>query len=109
MKPSELSQILRRIATYIEKNPKPDKDIVVAGLRNLLNGLKVSADVKQFTKKEFESALSGLGELISRLDSVAYSMNPQDPQRASLEESITMFENMKKDLTNTFNGINAQV
>lgn len=109
MSPREVSKRLVKIASYLESNSKPDRKTVLNALQEISNGLHTAADVKKFIKKDFDKAADGFQKLIERLDSVAHSMNPQDPQRPDLEGSIEMFEKLQKLLTREFQSINVQV
>lgn len=109
MKPQQVSQQLRRMATYIESQGAPDRRRVVAGLNDVVTRLRTAADVKQFTQKEFDEALGGMDALIGRLNKIVKTMNPQDPVHADLMAKVDAFTQAKSILEKEYQSIDAQV
>lgn len=108
MTPNQVSSHLRKMAAYLESG-KPDRQRIMTGLKQVIGRLQVSADVRQFTQDEFNEALHGMNALISRLQKIVKSTNPQDPVRAELESKVTAFTQAKELLEQEYDSLNAQV
>lgn len=109
MTPAEVSQNLNKIANYIDASGTPERAKVLGGLKRILSGLKVAADVKKFTQKEFDGAIQGIDALIARMQKVVKTMNEQDPASADLSEAVNTFMRSKQMILKEFAGLDAQV
>lgn len=132
MSPNTLSQKLIKIANYINKSEAPKRETVVSGIKSVLYELQFAsdmtqvtknpvflremsslnrqaADVKKFTKKEFDLAQEGLNNLIKRMEKILRSVNEQNPAHAELEQKVNSFKKSRDMLVKEFNSMHSQI
>jgi hypothetical protein len=107
MRPEELSAKLVTVAEFLEGSARPSRAMTAAAVRTVLADVRQAARVTKFVDKDFEAAVRALEAVTERLAKAAKTLNPQDEARASLEQSVEGFRDLRSALLSQFKDLSS--